>query len=135
MDNRHLTLLLLPDTFAICRLAPDAPVPDWALAGDWFSITRTADELSVVCSQANAPASITCERDWRCLKVEGPLDLSLTGILASLAAPLAEAGICIFAVSTYGTDYVLVKEQNVDRAVAVLSQAGYRLVLPGLTPS
>jgi hypothetical protein len=123
----NLALLVLPDTFAICRLSPDAPIPDWVLTGSFFSITRTADELSIVCFQSNVPSEIQCDRDWRCLKVEGPLDLSLIGILASLTAPLARAGIGIFAVSTYDTDYLLVPEKRLEEAVLVLSQEGHHV--------
>jgi len=123
----NLALSVLPDTFAICRLSPDAPMPDWALTGGFFSITRTTDELSIVCPQANVPSEIQCDRDWRCFKIEGPLDLSLIGILASLTVPLARAGIGIFAVSTYDTDYVLVKEKRLEEAVLVLSQEGYHV--------
>ena len=123
----NLTLLVLPDTFAICRLSPDAPMPDWARTGGFLSVTRTADELSIVCPQSNVPPEIQCDRDWRCLKVEGPLDLSLIGILASLTAPLARAGIGIFAVSTYDTYYLLVKEKRLEEAVLVLSQEGHHI--------
>jgi uncharacterized protein len=123
----NLTLSLLPDTLTICRLTPDAPIPHWALTGSFFSITRTADELSIVCPQSNAPPAIQCDQDWRCLKIEGPLDLSLIGILASLTVPLARAGIGIFAVSTYDTDYVLVKEKHLEEAVLVLSQEGHHV--------
>ncbi|MBI5301507.1 MAG: ACT domain-containing protein [Chloroflexi bacterium] len=98
-----LTLLLLRDTFAICRLALDAPIPDWA-RGDLVSITRTRDEFSIVCDQRAAPRDVNCERDWRALRVAGQLDFGLTGILASLATPLADAGVSIFALSTYDTD-------------------------------
>jgi hypothetical protein len=123
----NLALSLLPDTFTICRLSPDAPMPDWALTGGFFSVTRTADELSIVCPQSNVPPEIQCDRDWRCLKVEGPLDLSLIGILASLTVPLARAEVGIFAVSTYDTDYVLVKEKRLEEAVLVLSQEGHHI--------
>jgi hypothetical protein len=122
-----LALSILPETLAICRLSPDAPMPDWALAANFFSITRTADELSIVCPQANVPSEIQCDRDWRCLKVEGPLDLSLIGILASLTVPLARAEVGIFAVSTYDTDYVLVKERRLEEMVLVLSQEGHHI--------
>ena len=123
----NLTLSLLPDTLAICRLTPDALMPDWALTSGFLSVTRTLDELSIVCPQANVPPKIQCDRDWRGLKVEGPLDLSLIGILASLTVPVARAGIGIFAVSTYDTDYVLVKENRLEEAVLVLSQAGHHV--------
>lgn len=120
-----LTLTLLPDTFAVCRLAPTAPIPAWADAGHFTAITRTPDELSIVCRQDHVPDDITAERDWRCLKVAGPLDFALTGILAALAAPLAHAGISIFALSTYATDYLLVKETSIAQAVTVLRDAGW----------
>ena len=120
-----LALSVLPGTFAICRLSHTAAMPDWAASGDFISITRTRDELSIVCVDHDIPADAKCNRGWRCFKVEGPLDLALTGVLSSLAAPLAEARINFFAISTFDTDYLLVKEQNLTRAVAVLSQAGH----------
>ncbi len=82
----------------------------------------------MVCRQSDVPDRIRCERDWRCLKVEGPLDFTLTGILASLATPLAGAGISIFAISTFGTDYVLVKEINLQKTIAVLQNVGHRIL-------
>ena len=116
-----LTLQLLPMVLAVCRLAKDTDIPSWALKNDqFFSITRTADELSVVCLQAHIPDSITCEKNWRAFKVVGPLDFALTGILYSIARPLAEHKISIFAISTYDTDYILVKEKNIEQATAVL---------------
>jgi hypothetical protein len=114
----------MPATFGICRLDKDAPIPEWAHIG-FSSITRTPDELSIVCKEEIVPERVICERGWHCLQVMGPLDFALTGILASLAAPLAEAGISIFAISTYDTDYFLVKELN--RAIAVLSDAGHNV--------
>ncbi len=122
-----LTLSIQPDTLAICRLDPAAPIPSWVTTRDFVSITRTRDELSIVCAQRDMPAGIRCERDWRALKVDGTLDFALTGILASLTAPLADAGISIFAISTFDTDYLLVKETNLQRTIAVLSQAGHQV--------
>jgi uncharacterized protein len=121
-----LTLTLLPQTLAVCRLDPGEPIPSWAMSGDVFSVTRTPSELSVVCQQAGVPAGIRAEREWRCIAVEGPLDFALTGVLASLADPLAAAGIALFALSTHDTDYLLVKEQHVACAVAVLTRAGHQ---------
>ena len=122
-----LTLSLLSGSFGICRLEPEAIIPDWANAGDLISITRTSDELSIVCAEANVPEGVKADRGWRCLKVEGPLDLSLTGVLASLASPLAEARVNIFAISTFDTDYLLVKEEKISRALEVLIRSGHRL--------
>jgi hypothetical protein len=122
-----LTLSLLPDAYAICRLEPEATIPAWAKAGGFISITRTRDELSIVCLEADVPKSVKADRGWRSFKVEGPLDLSLTGVLASLANPLAEARINIFAISTFDTDYLLVKEDKVSGAAEVLVRSGHRL--------
>jgi hypothetical protein len=122
-----ITLSLLPETFAVCRLPAEAPLPAWALAGPFFAITRTADELSIVCVQAQVPSGVTCQPGWRCLQVAGPLDFALTGVLASLAQPLAAAGVSIFALSTYDTDYLLVPEAQLDAAQAALHSAGHML--------
>jgi hypothetical protein len=127
VSTKQLTLSVLPETFAVCRFSLDEPVPDWAFWGEFFSITRTSDELSIVCNQADIPEGTKCEKDWRCLKVEGTLDFALTGILASLAAPLANAEISIFAIATFDTDYLLVKETNLHKAIDVLSTAGHSI--------
>ena len=99
-----LNLSLLPGTFMICRLDAESIIPDWANAGSLTSITRTSDELSIVCAEANVPEGVRSDRGSRCFKVEGPLDLSLTGVLASLANPLAEARINIFSIFLFDTD-------------------------------
>ena len=130
MTDLKLTLTILPGALAICRLSKDAQVPDWARAGDFCSITRAPEELSIVCPQANVSDETKCETGWRCLGVKGPLDFSLTGVVASLAEPLAQAGISIFVVSTYDTDYLLVKEENLERAVAILCEQGHRIEPP-----
>ena len=123
-----LTLVLLDGRFAVCRLAPGDEVPAWATGGALTSVTRTPAELSVVSAESAVPEGTRCERGWRAFQIEGPLDFGLTGILASVLAPLAEAGVSIFAVSTFDTDYVLVKEENVERAAAALAAAGHRVV-------
>ncbi len=120
-----LALTILPETFAVCRLDAAAPIPVWA--NDFCSVTRTADELSIVCAQAAVPDGIVSEKNWRALKIVGSLDFALTGILASIAAPLAHARIPIFALSTYDTDYVLVKANQLESAIQVLCQAGFSI--------
>lgn len=122
-----LTLSVLPDRYAVCQLPPDTPLPAWALNG-WFSITRTDEELSLVCAQQHIPANISAERDWRVLKIHGPLDFGLVGVLAAIAQPLAQAHISIFAVSTFNTDYVLVKAATLDHAIATLREGGHTVV-------
>jgi len=126
-----LTLTVLSETFAICRLDQRVDIRGLTILGEFVSITHTADELSVVCAQHAVPLDVKADRDWRALKVEGPLDLALTGVLASLANPLAEARINIFAISTFDTDYLLVKGYNLDRACEVLRQAGHNVELNG----
>ena len=127
MSQIALTLAVLPGTYAVCRLDAEAAVPEWVMSGSFFSVTRTADELSVVCEQRAVPQGVLCEGGWRCLKVRGPLDFGLTGILASLAVPLAEARISIFAVSTYDTDYIMVKAADLEGAIAALSGSGHTI--------
>ncbi len=122
-----LTLSILPDAFAICRLSPAEDVPEWAMIGEFVSITHTGDELSIVCAEENVPSDVKADRGWRALKVAGPLDLALTGVLTSLANPLAQAQINLFAVSTFDTDYLLVKGYNLERACDVLRQAGMQI--------
>lgn len=119
-----MKLRLLSGTFAICRLAPGEPIPSWAM-GEFVSITRTNDELSIVCGNEQVPAEVAAERDWRCLQVVGTLDFSETGVLASLAEPLAAAGVSILVISTFDTDYVLVRDGRLPDAVAVLQKAGH----------
>jgi hypothetical protein len=121
-----LRLVILPDTFAVCRLPADSPIPTWA-TGELVSITRTADELSVVCRADAVPEGVRRETGWRCLRVAGTLDLSLVGVLASLAVPLAEAGVSVFAVSTFDTDYLLVKDADLGRTTEALTATGHRV--------
>ena len=121
------TLDLLAGPLAICRLPPGAPVPPWAWEGEapLVSVTRTADELSVVCAAAVVPPDVQASAPWRALRVAGPLDLSEVGILARLAAPLAGVGVSLFAVATFDTDWLLVREHALDAAVAALRRAGH----------
>ena len=125
MTRHPLCFSRVPGQFAICRLPGDASVPDWATQGPFFSVTRTGDELSVVCQAENVPSEIKCEAGWACFKLEGPFPFSQTGVLASFIDPLAESAIPIFAISTYDTDYVLVKEETVEAAVSALQRAGH----------
>ena len=120
-----LTLLLVEGSFGICRLPANAAMPPWAAGGGLVSVTRTPDELSVVCPDAAVPEGVPCERGWRCLRVAGAMPLSAVGVLAVLATALAAAGVSLFAVSTFDTDYLLVRTADFDRAVAALRTAGH----------
>jgi Uncharacterized conserved protein len=120
-----LAMTLLKADLAVARLSKDETFPQWPLAGEFFSITKTYDELSIVCDEALVPEGVVCERGWKALKVEGPLDFSLIGILARISSALAAAGISIFALSTYETDYILVKKEKIETAIETLFKEGY----------
>ena len=122
-----LKLSVLRQTFSVHRFAVDSPVPTEVLNSEIYSVMRTGDELSIVCESSLTLNSDQVEADWSALKVTGPLDFSLTGILAGLATALAEADISLFALSTYDTDYVLVKSKQLSRACMALNSAGYIL--------
>lgn len=123
--TQPLTLLGVDGRFAVCKLPPGAALPAWATAGDVFSVTRTGDELSVVCRQESVPAGTHAELNWRCLRVAGAMPFTLVGVLASLTRPVASAGVGVFAVSTFDTDYLFFKEAEFRAAVAALRGAGH----------
>ena len=125
MQHHRLKFSRIPGSFAVCRLPSNLPIPDWATQGAVFSITRTPDELSVVCLEVQVPASVQHENDWGCLKLEGPFPFAETGILTSFVQPLSDRAIPIFALSTFDTDYVLVKSAWLERAIATLKDAGH----------
>ena len=125
MTKVSLTLGILPEIFAVCRLPASSTTPKWVAKSPFFSVSKTPKELSIVCVQENVPSDIKCERNWSCFEVQGPLDFRLTGILDSLTDPLAAAGISIFSISTFDTDYLLVKQENLKKAVVVLKEAGH----------
>ena len=126
-SKRLFTLTVLRETLAIVRLAPDTAPPSWATSGEFFSVTRTSDELSVVCPADRVPESMAAERGWRALKVKGPFALSEVGVLAGLTANLAARGVSLFAISTFDTDYLLVRAEQLDKAIAALQRAGHKV--------
>lgn len=124
-----MNLQILPLDLSVCRMDAQAPLPEWASASkNFFNISKTNEELSIVTETTYCPDNIACESGWLAIKVCGPLDFALTGILASLTKPLAEAAISIFAISTYDTDYVLIKKEKLKVAKEVLIQAGYQFI-------
>jgi hypothetical protein len=129
-----MEVAVLPGTLAICRLRASDRIPSWALElhEGFVSITRTPDELSIVCPQEAVPPDTEVEEDWRALVIPGPIPFEATGVLSAITVPLAEAGIPIFAISTYDTDYVLVREKDLDHALHVLhADPGRRLISSG----
>lgn len=125
-----LELHILPQALAVCRLAPGAQIPAWALAGPLWSLTRTPEELSVVCAAEAVPAGVRAEGPWRALRVAGTLDFALVGVMSGIAAPLAAAAVSIFTIATFDTDYVLVRAAQLDEAVAALRAAGHTVLAP-----
>jgi hypothetical protein len=127
MTPHQLNLILLDGLFAIAKLPTEAAIPAWATGGAFFSITRTVDELSILCPEAQVPEGVECETGWRCVRVAGKMDFSAVGVLASLVGPLASAGISVLALSTFDTDYLLVKDAAWLRAKDVLATSGHEI--------
>ncbi len=124
MSARRLALRVLPERLAICRLEPDAPLPGWLFHDEarLFSLTRTPEETSIVCPEADVPPSIArVASGYRALALRGPFALDSVGVLAALTTPLAAAQIPVFALSTWDTDLLLVRESDLDRALAALA--------------
>lgn len=124
----HLKFRRIPGRFAVCRLAPDALPPEWSATATFTSLTRSESELSIVCPAEQAPDHTRCEAPWICFRLEGPFPFSEPGVLASFIDPLAQRGVPIFAISSFDTDYVLVKEESAVIALGALKDAGHELV-------
>jgi len=122
----QLRISILPGALAVCRLDPDAPLPSWT-RGAFTTITRTRDELSIVCDEDAVPADVKAERGWRALMVEGPIPFETTGVAAALVAPLAAAKISVFVIATFDTDYLLVKSDVFERTVEILRAEGHEV--------
>ena len=129
IPEHHLPITVLGAPLALCRLAATDPIPEWTtLARAFLTISRTPTELSIVADESALPAYVTAERGYRALRVDGPLPLGLIGIFAAIAGPLAAAAVSIFPIATYDTDYVLLQEDALPKAIAVLDGAGHRVV-------
>jgi uncharacterized protein len=125
MDRPSLKLIVLPEILAVSRHEASVPIPDWVKGESFMSISRTRDELSVICEERFLPESVHASRGWRAFKIVGPLDLDLVGILVSVAVPLAQSGISILPIGTYETDYVLVREEHLTESCKALRFAGF----------
>jgi len=128
MRERKLQLSLLDEVYGICIFPNNAPVPEWAVTASLYSITRTKKELTIVCPQSVIPSDCEYDSNWRCFRIDGSFDLNQVGVISSLAAPLAQAGVSIFVVSSYDTDYFLVTGEKVEKAIAALSDNGHLIV-------
>jgi hypothetical protein len=127
MTQRQLNLSLLDEEYGICSLPAAASIPDWSLKQSLISITRTDEELTIVCRQDLIPPEFKSDLNWRCFKIDGAFDLNQTGVISSISSPLADAGISIYVISTYSTDYFLVKEKKLDQTISVLSDSGHNI--------
>lgn len=123
----ELTIKVLPGDYTVCQLLPGTQVPDIPDKSDLYALIQTSEEVTVICPQEAAPPNARIESGWRVLKVLGPLDFSLVGILAHLTSRLADAEISIFALSTYDTDYLMVKVENLPKAQVALKRAGHKI--------
>ena len=121
-----LVLSVLSETFTIHKFSPKASISEEILKSNYYSVSKTENELSVVCSELIEVQSLQSSRGWKCIKVKGPLDFNLTGILAGISDILAQANISIFVISTFDTDYILVRSQDLPSAKTKLRQAGYK---------
>jgi len=117
-----MRLRLLPETYSICQLDSQAPVPDWA-TGPFVSVTRTVEELSIVCPQRQVPDDVKSEDQWCCLRLAGPFPFSEVGVIAAVVAPLADSGVPVFVISTFNTDWLLIQKSFQEQAVSVLRTA------------
>jgi hypothetical protein len=124
-----LTLSVLPGEYAVCQLPTGAGVPGWATCGELWSVTGAPGEVSVVCGAAAVPPEVRAQRGWAALRLHGPFEFTLTGILAAVLNPLRDAGVGIFALSTFDTDYVLVPQEKLDRALEALRAAGHTVTV------
>lgn len=123
-----LTMNLFKEKFAVCRLGKNDAIPQWSKNDIFYSVTKTMDELSIVCLENDVPHNVKHENNWRILKIQGPLDFSLIGIIAKISSILAEEKISIFALSTFDTDYILLKDNNVKNAVNILNKNNYKII-------
>lgn len=128
MKIKKLSLKILPHRMAVCRLEPTAPLPDWIGESGFYSFTRTEAELTIVCPETHLAPGTTSETGWRCFKVQGQLDFSEIGIILSLTQPLAENGVAVFVISTFDTDYFMVKEKDLAKAIDALTTEGHEII-------
>ena len=125
--SHQLTIVIYEKMYAVCQLQPGATFPTWAEGPEFVSITRTAAELSIVCQQDMLPGDVRAEKNRRLMRIEGKLGFELTGVLASVTAPLSKAELSIFAISTYDTDYLLIADEDLQKATETLEAAGHTI--------
>lgn len=122
MKNKMFSIKILDEKFAICKLSPTSNIPTWIQNKTFYSITKTADELSIVCFEKSVPKNIISEKGWKAIVVNEELDFSLIGIISSISTSLSKNGISVFVISTFNTDYILIKEEKLKSALTILNE-------------
>lgn len=122
---QKLKFIILPGIYSLCRLAADQPIPQWVFSSSFYSISKSAEELSIVCASRYVPEHVQQSNNWKLLKIDAVLDLSLTGITAMFSKPLAQAGINLCVIATFDTDYVMVPEEKLFIATRALQNEGF----------
>lgn len=122
---QQLSMILLPGEYSLCRLSSNESIPSWVFASAFYTISKSADELSIIAESGFVPADIKAESGWQILKIEQTLDLALTGITAKFSTALAAAGVNLCVIATYDTDYIMVKQEKLDIAIPALQKAGF----------
>lgn len=120
--NYHFKIL--KDLYSVCKLTPDSDIPHWVNKNEFYSVTKTDEEFSILCLQNDVPANIKCELNWKILKIDSKLDFSMVGVIAQISKSLAENNISIFVISTFDTDYICVKEKDLAQTINILKKAG-----------
>ena len=124
---KKLSLSSIPERFAVCQLDHQAKIPDWVFAGELFFISRTLDELSIICPEKSVPPNIQSMVGWRGLKIEGPFEFNEIGVLAAITAPLAQAHISLLTFSTFDTDYIFLQETQFEGSLIALEAVGHEI--------
>ncbi|WP_415717111.1 ACT domain-containing protein [Maridesulfovibrio sp.] len=122
-----MILKLLPPSFTICKLSPKETIPDWAIQSEYFFLAKTSDELSIICSGKDIPEEVKGDKGWRCFRVDGDLEFDQIGVVASVSAPIANAGISLFLVSTHDRDYVFVHKDNLTQSIQIYQEHGFAI--------
>ena len=134
MGSVPVTIIVYEESFAICRLSSGEQVPSWCADSAFLSVSRSPDELSIVCLQRLVPDGVRCSRDWALMRIDGVLDLQMTGVLSGLLAPLSGAGVNVFTISTYDTDYILVPRSKLEKTRTSLSVEGHHILDRKISP-
>ena len=123
-----MKLKLLKPTYSICKLSPDNEVPSWALTSSTFFLSKTSDELSIICPATEIPSEVKVSNGWRCIRVDGDLEFDEIGVVTTVSSPIANKGISLFLVSTHDRDYVLIHKDDLDNAISEYEKKGFSIV-------